>query len=318
MWAQTLTAAGSFALAEVAEEDFDPAAGDQVLIEVLAGGICGSDLPLFRGGTPIGRAALVGAPGYPLHEVVGRVVRAQSGRYAPGSLVVGWAPRLNGLREKLVVSAADVQEYDTTLPPTTAVLLQPLACVLAAVAEVRDVPASAAVIGQGPIGILFSHVLKSLGAGRVIGVDPVDRTDVASAFGVDDAVTDCARTWAAGLADAERPELVVEAVGHQTGTLEDAVDAVADCGRVLYYGIPDEPVYPFPMHRFQRKNATLWSGNTRDKQPALRAARSYLAEHPELGEIYVTNVFAAARAQQAYELACVPAAGRLKVVLDFA
>ena len=43
----------------------------------------------------------------------------------------------------------------------------------------------------------------------------------------------------------------------------------------------------------------------------------YLAKHPELREIYVTNVFAVANAQQAFELASTPAMGRLKVVLDY-
>jgi L-iditol 2-dehydrogenase len=318
MWAQTLTGPGSFSLVEVPDAGFDSDNIDQVLIEVLAGGICGSDLPLFRGITPLNRASLVGAPGYPLHEVVGRVARSHSGRQTPGAYVVGWAPRLNGLCEKLVVSATDVLEYDAAVPPTTAVLLQPLACVLAAVAQVRDrIPLSAAVIGQGPIGILFSHVLKSLGVRRVIGVDPVDRADVARAFGVDEVVTDCARIWAAGVADEDRPELVVEAVGHQTDTLEDAVDALADGGRFLYFGIPDQAVYPFPIHRFQRKNATFWSGTTRDKRAALVAASTYLTKHPQLCEIYVTNVFAVSNAQQAFELASIPAMGRLKVVLDY-
>jgi hypothetical protein len=180
MWAQKLIGAASFSLVDVPEEDFDQGTPDQVLIEVLAGGICGSDLPLFKGVTPLNRPSLAGTPGYPLHEVVGRVVRSQSGRLAADMRVVGWAPRLNGICEKLVVSATDVQEYDAALPPTTAVLLQPLACVLGALAQVRDrTPASAAVIGQGPIGILFSHVLKSFGVRCVIGVDPVDRTDVA-------------------------------------------------------------------------------------------------------------------------------------------
>lgn len=134
---------------------------------------------------------------------------------------------------------------------------------------------------------------------------------------MDDVVNDRARTWVAGLADEERPELIVEAVGHQTDTLEDAVDAIADGGCVLYFGVPDQAIYPFPMHRFQRKNATLWSGYTQNKQAALRAASTYLAEHPELCEIYVANVFAAVNAQQAFELASVPGIARLKVVLDY-
>ena len=318
MWAQVLTGARSFSLVDVPGAQFDPSDGEQVLIEVLSGGICGSDLPLFRGVTPLNRASLVGAPGYPLHEVTGAVLRSQSPRLVPGTRVVGWAPRLNGICERLVVAAGDVVEYDAGIPPTTAVLLQPLACVMGALTQLRSsVPATAAVIGQGPIGILFSHVLKSLGVGRVTGVDPIDRADVARAFGVDDVVTAAAAAWAAGLAEPDRPELVIEAVGHQTGTLEDAVDAVCDGGRILYFGIPDQAIYPFPLHRLQLKGATVWSGNTRDKQAALRAANTYLTSHPELCEMYVTNVFTAADAQPAFELASVPAAGRLKVVLDY-
>ena len=62
MWAQPLTSPGSFSLVEVPDAGLDSGDTDHVLIEVLAGGICGSDLPLFRGITPLNRASLVGAP----------------------------------------------------------------------------------------------------------------------------------------------------------------------------------------------------------------------------------------------------------------
>jgi L-iditol 2-dehydrogenase len=317
MWAQTLVSPRSFSLGDVPDADLDPGSQGQVLIEVLAGGICGSDLPLFKGLAPLRLEALAGVPGYPLHEVVGRVLKSDDDRLAPGTHVVGWAMGLNGLAEKLVVLADDVQEYDRRLSPTTAVLLQPLACVLSALTQLRGwVPDSAAVIGQGPIGVLFSHALKSLGVRHVIGVDPVDRSDVADAFAIDCVVDDIARNWVIDLADEERPELVVEAVGHQTATVEDAIDAVCVGGRILNFGIPDEEVYPFPMQRFLRKDATMWAGFTRDKQAALRTANTYLADHPDLSENYVTNIFRASSAQEAFEVAAVPSVGRLKVVLD--
>lgn len=317
MWAQTLTAAGLFSLIDVPDADIGAGSQSQALIELVAGGICGSDLPLFRGVRPSRPAVVAGAPGYPLHEIVGRVLKSDDDRLIPGTQVVGWADALNGLCEKLVVAVDDVQEYDSGLSPTTAVMLQPLACVLSALAQLRDrIPDSACVIGLGPIGVLFCHALKSLGVSRVIGVDPVDRTDVAGTFGVDDIVKDIARNWVAGLADEERPELVVEAVGHQTATVADAVEGVCVGGRILSFGVPDEEFYRFPMQRFLRKDATMWAGFTRDKQSALRAASKYLTKHPELAESYVTDIFAASNAQAAFELASVPAPGRLKVVLD--
>ena len=123
-----------------------------------------------------------------------------------------------------------------------------------------------AVIGQGSIGTLFSHALKQRGAAHVTGVDPIDRRDVAAEFGVDECVWDTAARWAATLADGSRPDLVVEAVGHQAGTLDDAVQAVAKNGRVLAFGVPDEPYYAFPFARFFRKNATLIGGVTEDRR----------------------------------------------------
>ena len=45
-----------------------------------------------------------------------------------------------------------------------------------------------AVLGLGPIGLLFCHVLKERGAARVFGVDRVDRSAIAPRFGVDDVV----------------------------------------------------------------------------------------------------------------------------------
>ena len=109
---------------------------------------------------------------------------------------------------------------------------------------------------------------------------------------------------------------MVEAVGHQAATLEDAVDAVAHGGTVLAFGVPDETHYAFPFARFFRKDATLLAGITQDRRRSLAAARDYLVEHREMLDAYITDVFPVAQAQAAFELAVKPTAGRLKVVLE--
>jgi threonine dehydrogenase-like Zn-dependent dehydrogenase len=139
---------------------------------------------------------------------------------------------------------------------------------------------------------------------------------VAQAFGVDAMEWSTSSQWAASLEDGARPDLVVEAVGHQAGTLEDAVEAVAHGGTVLAFGVPDDTHYAFPFARFFRKNATLLAGVTQDRANALATARDYLVEHREMLDAYVTNVFPVAEAQAAFELAVKPTAGRLKVVLE--
>jgi threonine dehydrogenase-like Zn-dependent dehydrogenase len=230
---------------------------------------------------------------------------------------VGWASLFDGIAELVVTDGDGVAGFDRGLPATTAVLLQPLACVLYAVEQLGDVSGqSVAVIGQGPIGLLFSHVLKARGAARVTGVDPVDRSDVASVFGVDETVTARAERWAARLSDADRPSVVVEAVGHQVSTLQPALDAVAPRGQVFYFGVPDDPVYPFDMMTFLRKNLTLRSGVTLDRRRVLADAGAHLAAHPVLRDCYVTHVHPVADVQLAFEAAVTPRPGQLKIAVD--
>ena len=136
-----------------------------------------------------------------------------------------------------------------------------------------------AVIGQGSIGLLFSYALKARGAAWVTGVDRVDRSDVAGAFGVDEVVWDDAAAWATR-ARASAPDIVVEAVGHHAGPLEAAVTALAPNGTVLAFGVPDETHYAFPFMAFFRKHATLIAGAATDRAAALANAHAIPARAP--------------------------------------
>ena len=321
MWAQTLVAPETFARVEVEAPRAGDLADGQVLLRTLAGGICGSDVPTFRGNRALVATDTGGlaphVPGYPLHEVVGDVVASRDPSVAEGSRVVGWATGLDGLAEYVVTRGESVASHDRRWSPTTAVMLQPLACALYAVEQLGDVRgAHVAVLGQGPIGVLFSHVLHRAGARRVTGVDRIDRSVHAATFGVDEMVHATTARWVTTLTDDDRPDVVVECIGHQVATLTHAIDAVRFGGRVFYFGVPDDAVYPIPMNTFLRKNLTLISGFTIDRQRVLRAADSYLADHPGLAEAYVTDRFPAGRAQEAFAAVTRPEPARLKVVLD--
>lgn len=195
-------------------------------------------------------------------------------------------------------------------------MLQPLACVLHAVERLPSIEGvRVAVLGLGPIGLLFGHVLASWDAARVVGVDRVDRSDVAAGYGFDEVVVASADRWAAHLPEADQPAVVVEAIGHQAGTLTDAVVAAAPRGVIFYFGVPDDPVYPLPMRTFLRKDLTLISGVTRDYARGIAEAEEYVRAYPDLLERYVTHVLPFEQAQEAYHLAERPAVGQRKVVL---
>jgi threonine dehydrogenase-like Zn-dependent dehydrogenase len=325
MWAYRLLGPSRIGPVQVPTPSESQLASNQVLLRFRAGGICGSDLPYFRG-EPAAAVPLEDESSYSsclagasLHEVAGEVLASSDPAFHVGANVVGWASGMDALAELVVCNTEGLVEYDAALAPTAAVMLQPLACVLYAVEQMHSVQgARAAVIGLGPIGVLFAHVLKTSGAREVTGVDRVDRSDVKDAFLMDQVVVSSAARWAVqGNGASTPPDLVVEAIGHQVGTLAAAITATAVGGEIYYFGVPDDHHYPFPMWDFLRKNLTLVSGVTpfAVRQRVLRAAQEYLRRHPELVDHYVTSVFPYAEAQGAFEVASTPARGRLKVVI---
>jgi threonine dehydrogenase-like Zn-dependent dehydrogenase len=319
MWAHRLVAPGRF---ETVQAD-RPCGADlgpgQVLLRVLAGGICGSDMPKFLGlknsSTIRDRQFTPGIAGFPMHEVVGEVAASRDAEITEGSRVVGWATASDGAAEYVVTDGAQLYAYDPSLPPHAAVLIQSLACVLYPLQSMRLTGIGAAVLGLGPIGLLFGHALKRAGCAHVAGVDMVDRSPVAAAFGFDSVAHNTTGSWSAGLGEGERPAVVVEAIGHQVSTLQHAIDACAAGGQILYFGIPDDGYYPLDMERMVRKNLTLTAGTTRRRREMLGMANGYLIAHPQLGDAIVTHTFDMSDIQQAFDLARVPGPGRLKIVL---
>ena len=186
MWAYAVTAPGRLERVEAALPEAGPG---RVLVRLRAGGICGSDLPSFLGRrNPF--VDSLGAPGYPLHEVVGTT--------ETGARIVGWAEGHKGLAEYFVAREDAIVELDDELSDVEATVVQPLCTVLHQLDRVDVAGKRVAVIGQGPIGLLFSHAAKARGAAHVTGVDRVDRSDCAAAFGVDEVVHDDASAWATG------------------------------------------------------------------------------------------------------------------------
>jgi threonine dehydrogenase-like Zn-dependent dehydrogenase len=111
---------------------------------------------------------------------------------------------------------------------------------------------------------------------------------------------------------------VIEAIGHQVSTLVDAVTKIKDGGQIYYFGIPDDPIYPFPMSGFLRKNAHLMSGYTKinARRDCLRRAGEHVRDHPEIVAPYLSHRFEFDEVEQAFTTAVTPSVGRLKVSLE--
>jgi len=169
--------------------------GNEVLLRVLAAGICGSDLHNFKTGQWLSRV-----PSTPGHELVGEVIalgpdvaKLSLGDHvvADSRVACGTCPacrrgqanlckRLGfvgevcdgGFAEKTLLPETGVLPVDRALSPAVAAMAEPLAVALHAVNRLAPAKGDPILItGAGPIGGLVSLVLARDGYGPLFIVD---------------------------------------------------------------------------------------------------------------------------------------------------
>jgi threonine dehydrogenase-like Zn-dependent dehydrogenase len=114
----------------------------------------------------------------------------------------------------------------------------------------------------------------------------------------------------------EPPDICIEAAGHQTETINDALELVRKQGTVLAFGVPDQPVYPFEYETFFRKNAHLVAAVTPEWSDYLpRACDLFFAHQAELAAL-VTHRLPISQAARAFSLYERRDDRILKVLLD--
>src|SRR5215475_10196110 len=187
---------------------------DDVLLKVDRASVCGTDIHILA--TPPGHPA---TPGSILgHEYVATVVEVGQGvrDLSPGDRVVidpnitcgtceycrlGMSNacsnmttlgifRHGGLAEFNLAPARALHRINPDVPLDRATLAEPLSCVLHAFEKTALVPGeSIAILGAGPIGLLFAMLFRAAGAGKILIVEPVEfRRQMAEQFDVDCAI----------------------------------------------------------------------------------------------------------------------------------
>jgi D-arabinose 1-dehydrogenase-like Zn-dependent alcohol dehydrogenase len=254
------------------------------LLEVLACGICYSDVKTWQG-------AMAFSPDLPLphipgHEIAARVVAADPpGSLAPGTTVVVYHLRPcracdrcrageenlcraplswtgfthpGGLRERMVVPLDRL----TVVPPgIDAIHAAPLTCALgtayrAVVSRGRVLPGTrVGVIGLGGVGIHALQIARAAGADAV-GLDVSDRAiETARALGLEAGRADDLDAERAAAGDAGL-DVVVEAVGRET-TMAQALRLVRPGGRIVAVGYSATSEFVVPSPRFVLEEVEL-------------------------------------------------------------
>ena len=311
----------SFEIVDVPIPVMDIDGSDRILVRTRWASLCGSDISFFNGNKRYITYPL--APGIPNHENVGQVVESQSIEFKPGDLVLAIPEGDQGLAEYYVAQACKaIQLSDDLTRGEDSCLIQPLSTVLSAVEQLGELQGkSVAVVGLGSIGLFFCWLLKKRGAEHILGIDPnrfrcqvaekLGASETASKHSIEVVHTSRLRP------DQWRPiDICIEAVGHQTKTINDCFELVRKGGTVLSFGVPDQPVYPIEYETFFRKNTHLVAVVTPDWNDYLAKARDiFVTYHTEV-DWMITHRLPIMEATKAFSLYERHEENILKVILD--
>jgi len=319
MKAAQITARGRIELVDVASPQ--PLAKDEVVVTAQTGCLCGSDIPFFSEAQPRYPLPL----GLSLHEIIGRVTASESRAFRVGDRVLAMPPGLLGCAEQLRLSDDRLVAIDESLTNDAAVLSQPTATVLSALSSVPNIiGATVAVVGQGPMGLLFDACLSQLGAARIVGIDVREpraqrscefgATDVCITVEPDggDAIARVAEITQGAMAD-----LVVEAVGHEEQQFNLAASLARTKGRVLFFGIPPERIDGVALEAVVRKSLVIHTCVPDDLRPFVKLAQRAIKQGRLDPSRLITHRFPFANIQQAFETYRDRRDGALKVLIDF-
>jgi threonine dehydrogenase-like Zn-dependent dehydrogenase len=306
---------------QVPVPDLSSAVPGSILVHTRWVSLCGSDIPFFTGAK---RGMTFPYPtGAPVHEAVGQVISSTSTRIQAGDMVLAIPDGNQGLAELFTAHESRAMVLAPGLEPfDTCCLIQPLSTVLNAVDRLGDLTGKAVmVVGLGSIGLMFCFLLKLRGAARVTGIDPIEeRCRFAMQLGADctHALTSSEAVHLARLDPVSwlLPDIVIEAVGHQTQTINDCLHLLRQEGNLLAFGVPDEPVYPLEDEIFFRKKARLVAVVTPKWSEYFPKARDVFLAHRSTLETLFTHRMEIQYAGQAFTAYEQHAAGLIKLLLD--
>jgi L-iditol 2-dehydrogenase len=287
---------------EVAELPIPTAGAGEVVVDLAACGVCGTDLEKLRG-----RYQSAGRIG---HEPVGRIREVGPGvsdlalgqrvfvhhhvpcyscpvcargdyTFCPTYQSTNIDP--GGFAESFRVPAENVRRgavlpLDPSVSWDGGALLEPAGCALTAIRRV-GLPANASVfvLGLGPVGLLYARLVRALGAGWVGGTEISPLRRAAAERGGIDLTVDPREDGAVAAAiargtDGRGVDLAVVATGHPS-VVRSATEVVRRGGTVNLFGLPEPG---------SRLDADLQSLYLR----GIRILPSYATTEPDIAEVH--------------------------------
>jgi len=224
---------------------------DEVLVQCRYVALCGTNMGPYLYDGRWADPAISRPPGWLGHENVGVILQSRAAGWPVGTPVLAHPDDYNGFVEYFRSKPAGLARIPADVTDLAAlVVAQPLATVLRAMARTGPVVNQrCAVVGQGPMGLVFTHLLGRMGARQIIGIDRVGwRLRWSQRFGATEVidasredVVEAARAMTGG----KMIDFCVEAVGHPDA-LALAARLPRRQGRLYVFGVPHGESQPFP------------------------------------------------------------------------
>ena len=275
---------------------------EEVLIRVMAAGVCITDLHVCSGQFAYGRP-----PHILGHEISGRIeavgarvrhwkagdrvvvetsigcgrcrfCRSGQRHLCPDMTEIGFTPHNGGYAQFVKAPAANLFAIPPSVSYEEAGILESVVCPIGALMRLGvGFEETAVVYGVGPAGLAFIQGLKLLGASKVVAVARDDfRLARAKRFGADvtvNARTEDVLTRVLQETGGVGADIVCEAAGAPQ-TIESAFQTARNAGRVILYGIPaDRDVVCLPVSMAIMKKLSIHgaAGNPQVWEPLLGA-----------------------------------------------
>jgi 2-desacetyl-2-hydroxyethyl bacteriochlorophyllide A dehydrogenase len=261
---------GKLVLGEKENPKINP---DEILVRVIACGICGTDLHVFKG-INRGKPDIIRG-----HEFVGEVVALGPDvtRFKKGDKVVVdpnipcmncsqcrngrvhlcrnlsaiGVDRDGGFAQYCAIPEKQGYKISESVDPIVGALAEPLACALHGIDRVNIREGEKVlIIGGGALGLILTQLAINAGASEVFVSEPrKGKRELALGFGatrVIDPINEDLLDVAKGV------DVAIEAVG-TSKTIIQAISVVNDGGRVLFFGVAPEDIHidisPFEVYR---------------------------------------------------------------------
>ncbi len=239
----------------------EPAEGE-VLVRCSHVALCGSNMGQYTGEGLWGNIDFPNPVGWAGHENIGTIVESRCEAWEEGTLVLAQPQGYYGFAEYIISRPPAIARLPQDAPdPAAMVVAQPLATVLRALTRTAGViDKSCVVVGQGPMGLIFTRVLRLMGASTVIAADVLDwRLEWSKRYGADhviDASKQDVVKVVKELTGEQMVDVAVEVVGF-VDSLKTAAYLPKHGGRLFVFGMPHYELQEFPWYHVFREEIQI-------------------------------------------------------------